>query len=60
MARWVSAVLAVLAIALIVSLGFTELAAASGRATGSTSYMLLFVSLVALIMLVIIDQRPHI
>jgi hypothetical protein len=58
MSRWIPALLAVAGALLIASLGVGELAASTNRFTGSTSYMLVFVSLVALIMLVMSDQRP--
>lgn len=60
MPRWVSALLAVFGVIAIVALSSTELAAATGRITRGPSYMLMFVSLIALIMLVMSDQRPQI
>jgi hypothetical protein len=43
----------------IALLGVSELAAETRRVGGSPSYMLMFVSLIALIMLVMSDQRPQ-
>jgi len=59
MSRRIPAVLAVVGILLIAGLGFSELAAETDRVARSPSYMLLFVSLVALILLVMSDQRPQ-
>jgi hypothetical protein len=59
MARWIPAVLAVLGALLIASLGVGELAAETERVARTPSYMLMFVSLVALIMLMMSDQRPQ-
>jgi hypothetical protein len=54
-----SALLAIGVVLVIASLGFSELSAATGHVTRSPSYLLMFVSLVALIMLVFTDQRPE-
>jgi hypothetical protein len=59
MSRWIPAVLAVLAVVVIAVLGVSELAAETRRVGGSPSYMLMLVSLIALIMLVMSDQRPQ-
>jgi hypothetical protein len=59
MSRWVPAILALLAVLVIASLGVSELAAETHRMGESPSYMLMFVSVVALIMLVMSDQRPQ-
>jgi hypothetical protein len=46
-------------VVLIASLGFSELAAATSQVTRTPSYFVMFVSVMALIMLVVTDQRPE-
>ena len=58
MPRWMSALVAIGIVVLVASLGFSELAAATDRVTHTPSYSLTFLSLVALIMRVVTDQRP--
>ena len=59
MRRVMTALGAIGVVMLIASLGFSELAAASSQVTRTPSYLVMFVSLVALIMLVLADQPPE-
>jgi len=59
MRGWITALATIGVVLLIASLGFSELAAATSQVTRTPSYLLMFVSLVALIMLVVTDQRPE-
>jgi len=59
MRRWMTALAAIGVVLLIATLGFSELAAASSQVTRTPSYLVMFVSLVALIMLVVTNQPPE-
>ena len=59
MRRLMAALAAIGVVLLIASFGFSELAAATTQVTRTPSYVVMFVSLVALIMLVVTDQRPE-